>query len=60
MDRRYMVVIKDGKHGIIDSSGQLLIPCKYDYINTYSNGYFYVEAGKKRLRVTASGEESAQ
>ncbi|HEV7779704.1 MAG TPA: WG repeat-containing protein [Chitinophagaceae bacterium] len=60
MDGRYMIVIKDGKQGIVDSSGKLVISCKYDYITTFSTGYFYVRSGKKNLRVTESGEESAQ
>ena len=29
----YAMVIKDGKCGLIDTTGTLVIPCEYDYLN---------------------------
>jgi hypothetical protein len=58
MDKKYMVVVKNGKHGVVNTAGKEIIPCKYDYIKSFTNGYFYVQSGSKQLRINEAGVES--
>ena len=36
-----------GKYGFIDLTGKLVIPCEYDYANSFSEGYTVVEVDDK-------------
>jgi hypothetical protein len=58
MDKKYMVVVKNGKHGVVNTAAKEIIPCKYNYIKSFTNGYFYVESGSKQLRINEAGVES--
>lgn len=37
----YALVNKDGKNGVINKSGTIIIPLKYDYITRYVDGIFF-------------------
>ena len=32
------IVFKDGKYGFVDTTGKLVIPCEWDYVNNYNEG----------------------
>ena len=42
----YAPVMKDGKWGFIDTEGNLVIPCEWDYCQSFSNGYVSVFRGE--------------
>ena len=39
LSRKEEMVFEDGKQGVIDRTGDIIIPCEYDAI-TYNEGYF--------------------
>lgn len=38
-DSKYLKAMKDGRYGVIDSSGKVLVPFKFDDIYGFSSGY---------------------
>ena len=43
----YRVIVKDGKHGILDSTCAIVYPAEYGYINIISDGFVLNKGGKK-------------
>lgn len=41
-DRWY---IKNAKYGLIDTTGEVVLPLEYEHIELWDNGYYYVENG---------------
>ena len=41
-DRWY---IKNAKYGLIDTTGEVVLPLQYEHIELWDNGYYYVENG---------------
>lgn len=39
---RARVTDKNGKNGFIDVSGKLVVPCRYEVVENFNNGYAYV------------------
>lgn len=52
----YYVVKKDGKYGVVDTSENLIAPCRYDDITCQPN-FFVVEINKKTGILSTSGKE---
>jgi TonB family protein len=44
-----MVVMTDtaGKHGVVDSTGRIILPCKYDWVEIVEPDLFLIEEGNK-------------
>lgn len=50
-------VLKNNKHGFVDSTGKEVIPCIYDYIGYFVNGSFvYGEHGIVQAKVSKDGK----
>lgn len=47
-DRAYYLVTLEGKKGVLDPDGKLVIPIEYDEIKSYSRGEFELELGNKK------------
>ena len=43
----YRVIVKDGKHGIMDSTCAIVYPAEYGYINIIPDGFVLNKGGKK-------------
>lgn len=43
----YRVIIKDGKHGILDSDCAVVYPVEYEYIDILNNGFVLNKEGRK-------------
>lgn len=43
----YRVVVKDGKHGVIDHCGTVILPTEYYYIDIIANGFVLTREGCK-------------
>ncbi len=43
----YRVIVKDGKHGVMDSTGVVIYPAEYGYINILPDGFVLTKSGKK-------------
>ena len=43
----YRVIVKDGKHGILDSTCTIVYPAEYGYINIIPDGFVLNKGGKK-------------
>ncbi len=52
-----LVVIVDGKYGLIDLEGNEITPVKYTYLGSFEDDYFIARIGKDRYRVAPNGEE---
>ena len=48
-DRWY---IKNAKYGLIDTSGEVVLPLEYEHIELWDNGYYYVENGSMHQILT--------
>lgn len=51
----YRVIVKDGKHGILDSNCAVVYPAEYAYISIVSDGFVLTRSGKK-WQVNFDGE----
>ena len=45
----YRVIVKDSKHGILDSTGTIIYPAEYGYISIIPDGFVLNKGGKKWL-----------
>ena len=45
--RGYRVVVKDSKHGVLDSSGNVIYPAEYGYVDVLSDGFTLTKGGRK-------------
>lgn len=45
--RGYRVIVKDSKHGVLDSSGAVVYPAEYGYISILSEGFVLTKSGKQ-------------
>ena len=45
----YRVIVKDSKHGILDSTGTIVYPAEYGYISIIPDGFVLNKGGKKWL-----------
>ena len=43
----YRVIVKDSKHGILDSTGTIIYPAEYGYISIIPDGFVLNKGGKK-------------
>ena len=43
----YRVIVKDSKHGILDSTGAIIYPAEYGYISIIPDGFVLNKGGKK-------------
>ena len=43
----YRVIVKDSKHGVLDSSGTIVYPAEYGYISIISDGFVLTKSGKQ-------------
>ena len=43
----YRIIVKDGKHGVLDSRGNVIYPAEYGYVDVLSNGFVLTKGGKK-------------
>ena len=43
----YRVIVKDGKYGILDSTGTIVYPAEYGYISIIPDGFVLNKGGKK-------------
>ena len=43
----YRVIVKDSKHGILDSTGTIVYPAEYGYISIIPDGFVLNKGGKK-------------
>ena len=43
----YRVIVKDSKHGILDSTGTIIYPAEYGYISIIPNGFLLTKSGKQ-------------
>ena len=43
----YRVIVKDSKHGVLDSTGTIVYPAEYGYISIISDGFVLNKGGKK-------------
>lgn len=41
-----LVQSTDGRSGFVDRSGRMVVPCKYDYAESFRNGFAYVSIDK--------------
>ena len=46
-DSGYRVIVKDNKHGVLDSRGNIVYPAEYGYIDVLSDGFVLSKDGKK-------------
>ncbi len=46
----YAVIVNNGKHGLIDIKGRLIIPCQYDYIDWKQRYSDYIRFGNRDVR----------
>lgn len=46
VERGLLLVIKDGKVGIMNNKGKVVVTCKYDDITPYGNYFFVLKDGK--------------
>jgi len=53
----YHVVMKDSRYGLADTSGNIKIPLKYEYVSDVSNGIAVAQAEHKYIVFEASGKE---
>ena len=42
----YRVIVKDNKHGVLDSIGTIVYPAEYGYVDVLSNGFVLTKGGK--------------
>ena len=43
----YRVIVKDSKHGILDSTGTIIYPAEYGYISIIPDGFVLTKGGKQ-------------
>ena len=43
----YRVIVKDSKHGILDSTGTIIYPAEYGYISIIPDGFILTKGGKQ-------------
>ena len=43
----YRVIVKDGKHGVLDSTGTIVYPAEYGYISIIPDGFVLTKGGKQ-------------
>ena len=43
----YRVIVKDSKHGILDSTGAIIYPAEYGYISIIPDGFVLTKSGKQ-------------
>ena len=43
----YRVIVKDGKHGVLDSTGAIVYYAEYEYISIFPDGFVLNKNGKK-------------
>ncbi len=43
----YRVIVKDSKHGVLDSTGTVVYPAEYGYINIIPDGFVLTKGGKQ-------------
>ena len=46
----------DGKYGVVNSKGQVIVPFEYDYISSYNQGLAIVAKNKKKGLVDVNGK----
>ena len=54
-DEGYLLVSKDGKWGLVDMKGKVIIPTIYDYIYQFTNGVAIVKMNEKYGLINAKG-----
>lgn len=45
--RGYRIIVKDGKHGVLDSTCNVVYPAEYGYVDVLSDGFILTKSGKK-------------
>ena len=43
----YRVIVKDGKHGVLDSTGTVVYPAEYGYISILPEGFVLTKSGRQ-------------
>ena len=43
----YRVIVKDGKHGVLDSTGTVVYPAEYGYISILPDGFVLTKSGRQ-------------
>ena len=43
----YRVIVKDSKHGVLDSSDNVIYPAEYGYVGVLSDGFILTKGGRK-------------
>ena len=43
----YRIIVKDGKHGVLDSRGNVIYSAEYGYVDVLSDGFILTKGGKK-------------
>ena len=46
-DSGYRIIVKDGKHGVLDSTCNVVYPAEYGYVDILSDGFVLNKGGKK-------------
>ena len=46
-DSGYRIIVKGGKHGVLDSIGNVVYPAEYGYVDVLSDGFILTKGGKK-------------
>lgn len=46
-DSGYRIIVKDGKHGVLDAMCNVVYPAEYGYVDILSNGFVLNKGGKK-------------
>ena len=54
-DEGYTIVKKDGKWGIIDTNGILVVPCRWDFISRFRKGILTVRDKGEEFQVDIHG-----